>query len=198
MIYLIRHGETEWNRERRVMGRGPIPLNERGRRAVTELARRLSGEGIGTVYTSTVARAMETARILAGSWNAEIREMPGLDESSYESWVGRGLEELGSEEQFRLYMEDPESSDFSSGEGMTDIQARALGAVKAIAEGAGNGRAAAVSHSDVIKPILAHYLGMDLGAMHRLSIANASVTLLELGGAGPRVRYMNVVPWRWR
>ena len=56
---------------------------------------------------------------------------------------------------------------------MADIQKRALDAVARIAKETGTGRAAAVSHSDVIKPVLAHYLGMDLDSIHRLSVANA-------------------------
>ncbi|HEM45526.1 MAG TPA: hypothetical protein ENO23_00610, partial [Alphaproteobacteria bacterium] len=57
--------------------------------------------------------------------------------------------------------------------------------------------AALVSHSDVMKPVIAHYLGMDLDAMHRLSIANASFSIIDFGfHGGPRLRCLNVIPWK--
>ncbi|MFA4947701.1 MAG: histidine phosphatase family protein, partial [Candidatus Krumholzibacteriia bacterium] len=69
-LYLIRHGQTDWNRDHRIMGAGPVPLNESGRVAVAELARALKAKQISVVYTSTVARALESARIIAGEWGA--------------------------------------------------------------------------------------------------------------------------------
>jgi probable phosphoglycerate mutase len=82
---------------------------------------------------------------------------------------------------------------------MTEIQERALAVIDRIsAEGRGV-KTALVSHADVIKPVIAHYLGMDLDTMHRLAVANASVTVLDLGYPGaPRIRYMNMMPWKWK
>jgi len=197
-LYPIRHGQTDWNRDHRIMGAGPIPLNESGRAGVAELARALKPQGISVVYTSTVARALESARILAAEWGAELREEPRLNESPFEGWIGKTYHELHDDENFRLYFDAPTRARFSNGEGMADIQRRALDAVARIAKETGTGRAAAVSHSDVIKPILAHYLGMDLDSMHRLSVANASASLVDFGESPPRIRYINFAPWQWR
>jgi broad specificity phosphatase PhoE len=197
-LYLIRHGQTDWNRDRRIMGTGPIPLNEDGRAGVAELARALKAKQISVVYTSTVERALESARILAAEWGAELREEPRLNESPFEAWIGKTYHELAGDENFKLYFEAPTRSRFSTGEGMIDIQKRALDAVARIARETWMGRAAAVSHSDVIKPVLAHYLGMDLDSIHRLSIANASASLVDYREASPRIRYINFAPWQWR
>ncbi len=203
-LYLIRHGQTDWNRDSRVMGVGPVPLNDQGRRSVGELARFLARDGIPVIFSSTVARARESTEILAGAWGAEVREEPGFNESPYERWVGKTYGELAGDPEFDLYTRAPSRSSFSDTEGMADIQQRALAAVKRIVGGAaspngGYKRAAAVSHSDVIKPVIAHYLGMDLDDIHRLSIANASASVIDFGAAGhPRVRYLNVMPWKWR
>ncbi|MCK4236408.1 MAG: histidine phosphatase family protein [Candidatus Krumholzibacteria bacterium] len=198
LLYLIRHGETDWNRGRRVMGLGPVPLNERGRARVEKLASNLCSEAVPVIYTSTVARAVETSRILSEVWGSVVHEEPRLNESSYERWVGRSYDELKSDPEFELYTKAPTRSNFSKDEGMADIQRRALDAVDRVAAEAGSGKAAVVSHSDVIKPVIAHYLGMDLDAMHRLSIANASVTLIDTGGLRPRLHYLNLSPWRWQ
>jgi broad specificity phosphatase PhoE len=198
LLYMIRHGRTDWNRDRRVMGREAVPLNDDGRDMVRDLARFLAGQGIATIYSGTLVRTMETARILAEAWSVNILPEPLLDESAYENWVGMKFSELAGDEDFRLYNTFPSKSRFSLGEGMEDIQKRALEAVRRIEERNGCGKAAIVSHSDVIKPIIAFFLGMELDRMHSVGIANASVTLLDTAGpAGPRIRYMNLMPWKW-
>ncbi|MBU8921982.1 MAG: histidine phosphatase family protein [Bacteroidales bacterium] len=200
LLYMIRHGRTDWNRDRRIMGREPLPLNEEGRGMVESLASFLKPDGIGTIYSGTLARTVETSDLLAREWGAQVLPESMLDESAYENWVGRRYSELKDDPDFILYNETPSKSKFSADEGMLDIQSRAVKAVDRILgenEGAG-GRVALVSHSDVIKPVIAHYLGMDIDAMHRLGIANASVTLLDTKGpAGSRIRYMNLMPWKW-
>jgi broad specificity phosphatase PhoE len=199
LLYLIRHGRTDWNDDRRVMGLSPVPLNRRGKQMVEALAEHLSGEGIGAVYTSTVERALETARILSDAWGAPLHEEPRLNESPYEKWIGMSYSQLSGDRDFKLYQSAPTMSDFSSGEGMKEIQQRALGAVGRIEEEALFTKAALVSHSDVIKPVMTHYLGMDLDSMHRLAVANASVSLLDLRDSGEsRIRYMNLMPWKWK
>ncbi len=198
LLYLIRHGRTDWNDAHRVMGHTPVPLNDAGRRGVEALARALKAESIRLVYTSPVARAAESAAILAREWDAEIREEQGLAESRFEGWVGKTYDELAGDAEFERYMTRPTRSRFSLHEGMADIQRRALAAVERMhAESGGDGRVAAVSHSDVIKPILVHLLGMNLDDMHRLGIANASATLVEFAADPPRVRYANLAPWKW-
>ncbi|MCK4350218.1 MAG: histidine phosphatase family protein, partial [Candidatus Krumholzibacteria bacterium] len=62
----------------------------------------------------------------------------------------------------------------------------------------GGGKAAIVSHSDVIKPVVTHFLGMDLDDMHWISIANASATLLAPNAGSNRLRYLNFAPWKWK
>lgn len=197
-LYLIRHGRTDWNDDRRIMGVGPMPLNEEGRRTVRQLAETLARDEIPLIYTSTVARAMETAELLAAEWGARVIEEPRLNESPYERWVGKRYSELSDDPDFQLYSSRPSESNFSSGEGMLDVQERALGAIERIAREANGARAAAVSHSDVIKPVVAHLLGMGIDSMHRISIANASATLVVPDAEKNRVRYLNFAPWkRW-
>ncbi|MCU0638819.1 MAG: histidine phosphatase family protein [Candidatus Krumholzibacteria bacterium] len=198
LLYMIRHGRTDWNRDRMIMGREPVPLNDDGRAMVRDLAGFLAGQKIGTIYSGTLVRTMETSRILAEAWGAAIVPEPLLDESAYEKWVGMRYSDLAGDEDFRLYNTFPTRSRFSLGEGMKEIQERALEAAARIERRSAPGRAAMVSHSDVIKPVIAHVLGMDLDRMHSLGVANASVTLLDTNGpAGPRIRYMNLMPWKW-
>lgn len=199
LIYMIRHGRTDWNDQRRIMGREQVPLNEKGREMVEAVAGQLATEDISAIYSGTLARTKETARILASSWGAKIIEEPRLDESAYERWVGKKYNELKGDHDFDLYSKAPTESRFSEGEGMADIQKRVLAVIDRIAEEKQGIKTALVSHADVIKPVITHYLGMDLDTMHRLAVANASVTVLDLGYPGaPRIRYMNMMPWKWK
>ena len=199
LIYMIRHGRTDWNDQRRLMGREQVTLNKHGREMVVAVAKQLAGEDIAAIYSGTLARTQETARILASSWKAKIIDEPRLDESAYERWVGKKYTELKGDRDFDLYGTKPTESDFSCDEGMKDIQRRALDVIARIAEEKRGVKTALVSHADVIKPVITHYLGMDLDTMHRLAVANASVTVLDLGYPGaPRIRYMNMMPWKWQ
>jgi broad specificity phosphatase PhoE len=199
LIYLIRHGRTDWNDRRTVMGHEPVGLNGRGREMVEVLAGHLAPERIGAVYTGTLARARETADILADAWGAPVIDEPRLDESAFEHWVGSTYEELAGDPDFVLYQTKPTGSRFSEGEGIAGVQRRALAAVDRAVSEARADKVALVSHSDVIKPVITFYLGMELDAIHRVAVANASVTLLDLDQpARPRIRYLNLMPWKWR
>ena len=199
LVYLIRHGRTDWNDRRTVMGREPVGLNGRGREMVEVLAGHLAPERIGAIYSGTLPRAMETARILADAWGAPVIEESRLDESPFEDWVGSTYEELSGDPDFVLYQTRPTASRFSSGEGIADIQRRALAAVERAVEEERARKVALVSHSDVIKPVITWCLGMELDAIHRVAVANASVTLLDLDQPErPRIRYLNLMPWKWR
>ena len=63
-IYLVRHGETEWNRTRRFQGRSNLPLNQEGKKQVRALALALKNEPLTAIYTSPLIRAFETARLI--------------------------------------------------------------------------------------------------------------------------------------
>jgi broad specificity phosphatase PhoE len=196
-LYFIRHGQTDWNKIHRVMGETPVPLNEHGRAGIEAVGRALELEALRIIYTSTVARAFESASLLAKAWRAELREEKRLNESPFEGWVGQTYEDLRDDEQFRLYLSEPTRSRFSAREGIVDVQRRAMAAVQRILEEGAAPRVAVVSHSDVIKPVLVHCLGMGLDAMHRLSVANASVTLVDFSDGSPKLRYTNFTPLKW-
>ena len=79
-IYIFRHGQTDYNVARRVMGRLDIPLNETGRRQASELADKMSGNKIQAVYSSPLARAMQTAKAVSDKTGAPIISNDGLME----------------------------------------------------------------------------------------------------------------------
>ena len=86
--YLVRHGETEWNRTRRIQGQSDIPLNERGRAQAGRLGGRLAGTAFSAVYASDLARTMETAWLVCGESGVPITGVPALREFAYGEWEG--------------------------------------------------------------------------------------------------------------
>lgn len=81
-LILVRHGETEWNREDRVQGQSDVPLSAAGRRQAQTLAAALTGRGVvpAAVYASTLSRALETARIIAAPFDLDVSAEPRLRE----------------------------------------------------------------------------------------------------------------------
>ncbi|MGM0484490.1 MAG: histidine phosphatase family protein, partial [Candidatus Krumholzibacteriota bacterium] len=103
ILYLIRHGQTDWNREKKVMGREPVPLNRNGREGIALAARFLADQGIDRIFCGTLARTMESAEILASEWKVPVVSEPGLDESAFQRWVGKSYRELEPDPDFRMY-----------------------------------------------------------------------------------------------
>ena len=92
--YLVRHGETSWNRSGRIQGHTDVPLNENGRRQMTMLAKRLGGCNFSAVYASDLSRATESAETIVEGHQASIRTDSDLREFSYGEWEGLILKEI--------------------------------------------------------------------------------------------------------
>jgi glucosyl-3-phosphoglycerate phosphatase len=91
-LLLARHGETDWNRDGRWQGQSDTPLNELGREQARELAESL--DGIDAVYSSDLARARETAEIVAARLGVEVKVDERLRERSFGAWEGLTMEEI--------------------------------------------------------------------------------------------------------
>lgn len=92
--YLVRHGETEWNRTGRMQGHMGVPLSTEGRRQTSQVAGRLRSVEFSAVYCSDLPRAAETARIIAAGRDLVITPDSDLREFSYGDWEGLTLEEV--------------------------------------------------------------------------------------------------------
>lgn len=97
-IYLTRHGQTEWNIEKRLQGRGNSPLTEAGIARAEELRERIKEMAIDVMYASPIERAYHTAQIIKGDKNVEIIPHEGLVEMSFGDYEGRRTEEVMLEE----------------------------------------------------------------------------------------------------
>ena len=194
-LLLIRHGQTDWNLQQKVMGRQPIPLNATGRRQAGELAAFLAGARIDAVYTSPVRRAQETAEIIArGREGLAVEDEEGLAEIDYGEWVNLTFAELTEKhrETWRRYREDPNDLVLPGGESMPQVVARVARVVADVRRRFADGRVALVSHADVIKLLLLDILGLDVKNILRLSIDNCAMLLVRFHPElGPRLVVFN-------
>jgi probable phosphoglycerate mutase len=135
-ILLARHGETDWNAERRWQGHVDRPLNELGREQAESLADALEGESIAAIYSSDLLRAHETARIVGARLGIEVVVDPALREMDVGSWSGLTNDEIQDRfpEQFERW--SPGEHPPHDGETRDELRARVLAAVERIATAA--------------------------------------------------------------
>jgi probable phosphoglycerate mutase len=190
---LIRHGETD-ELGKALSGRRPgVRLNAPGRRQAEQLAARLAGEGLAAVYSGPLERVQETARPLAERLGLEVQTAPELDEIDLGEWSGQSFEALAGRDDWRLFNAVRSCTRAPCGELMLEVQARAVAFLQRLCGERPGAAVAVVSHSDVIKAVLAYYLGVPLDLAQRLEISPASVSVLALAEEGPRVLCVNSV-----
>jgi uncharacterized phosphatase len=171
-IALVRHGETDWNRERRIQGRSDIPLNETGRGQALDTAEALShGAPWDLVFTSPLARASETAAIIAAHLGLTP---PSIVDAVIERHYGaaEGLSAPELEARF------PGLSPVPGRERRSDAAARAIPALIDLAQAHPGGRLLVVSHGGLIRSVLKRIEPGD-GDHHAGVIPNGSVHSLD-------------------
>lgn len=186
-LLLIRHGQTAWNADRKVMGRRPIPLNERGQQQAEGVAAYLKDAPIERLFTSPVARARQTAEIIAKPHpGLAVEEHEAFTEIDYGEWTNHGFDDLPVHygDGWREYRANPAASVFPGGESMQEAAARICGGVDGIVAANSHSRVAIVSHADVLKVALTHALGMGIDRLSRFAIDNCAVLIVRLGGEG--------------
>ena len=181
-LYLVRHGETDLNRDRRFRGMSDARLNEHGRLESHGAARMLSGLGISAVYASPVRRARETAEIIAGGIHAGVVINEGLIDIDYGEWQGLTVEEVQGrfgEGTLDAWLSDPGGFTFPGGESMANVGSRLEPALLGIVRENPGGTVAAVSHLAVLKVCFIVMMGVEFGWFWKLALDNGSVGLFS-------------------
>ncbi|MBX5476940.1 MAG: alpha-ribazole phosphatase [Clostridia bacterium] len=195
LLYLVRHGETQSNREGRYQGSLDIPLNEEGREQARRLARRLAGVAFDAAYASDLKRAVETARILLDGRDIELRLDARLREMSYGRWEGLTVEEIQQRypEEWEAYRRDGVQTRVTGGESLEDVRRRVAAFADEVLQQAYR-RVLVVSHGAALKTLLFTLAGLDLRLRGRFVLDNTSLTIVRAGGqAKPRVLRVNDV-----
>lgn len=194
IILLVRHGQTDWNVSGRIMGARPVPLNQTGVTQVARLALQLAIVKNPALYSSPIRRARQTADILAATLHVPVREEPDLREIGTGEWEGRYWHELEDDPIRVNFYRLVEEARPPGGETLGEVQRRAVAAVERLIQATGGNPIVAVTHADVIRTIVAHYLNTDLQTVRHMQIGHASVTALALNGSSARLLCLNSLP----
>lgn len=194
-LVLVRHAVTP-ETGKRLSGRLPgVALSAEGRAQAEAVARCLADLPVAAVYTSPLQRCRETARVVAAPHGLKPVQYRSLIEVDYGSWSGRTLASLRRTKAWKHLLVAPSRVVFPGGERLGDVRGRAVAACEEIAAAHGTGTVVLVSHGDVIRSVLAHYLGMPIDLFHRVLISPGSVSRIDLPpGGAPRVTAVNHVP----
>ncbi len=185
----VRHGETDWNREKRIQGSKGAPMNAAGHEQAKGLARVLWEVPIVAVYSSAMPRAVETASYVAGPHRVNVSVDPRLNEIHHGDWEGMAEAELPDLARYRKWREDPTSVTLPGQEPIAAVHERALQAMCDIAakHPLSEGLVAVVSHQIVLALLKCHVLDRPWSQIRRLALGVASYEVLTTGeGFAPR------------
>lgn len=192
-LLLIRHAVNDFVKTGKLAGWTPeVHLNDEGKAQAAALGLRLAKTKIHAIYTSPLERTVETAQaVVAHHPELTLQLLEDIGEVRYGAWQGGELSKLSQRKRWRFVQGIPSRVEFPGGETMRGAQFRAVNAIEAIVEHHPRQTVAVVSHSDVIKMIVAHYLGMHLDLFQRIEISPASLTVLAIHGGRPAIVQIN-------
>jgi probable phosphomutase (TIGR03848 family) len=177
---------------RSIAGRAPgVSLNQRGLQQAETLAERLAELPISAVYSSPLERAVQTARPIAERKGLRVEQREGLNEIDFGDWTGKQLRDLQPLAEWQNFNTYRSGTRIPRGETMQEVLARTLNELEDIGRLHSGSMVAVVSHGDVLRSIVCHFLGISLDLMLRLEIEPASVSIVELQPSGPRVLLVN-------
>ncbi|HEX7077894.1 MAG TPA: histidine phosphatase family protein [Candidatus Eisenbacteria bacterium] len=188
-VVFVRHGETDWNRERRVQGSQGAPLNDAGREQAKGLARLLWEVPLQAVYASTLPRALETASYVAGPHSLGVTTDARLNEIHHGAWEGIAEAELPDLGLYLRWREDPTSCELPGAEPLQAVHDRAVAAVREILarHDATAGLVAIVSHQVVLSLLKCYVLDRPWSQIRKHALGVASYEVLTVGeGFTPR------------
>lgn len=190
-LLLIRHGLTDWVGHRLPGWTPGIHLSEEGRRQAKALAQRLASLPIEAIYASPLERTVETAEAIAAPHGLSVQLRENLGEVRIGEWTGQTIEDLAKKEEWLAIQFYPSGANIPGGETMHEMQARVVAELDAIRKAHPGATVAVVSHADVIKAAVAHYVGLHLDLFQRLVVYPASLTALRFSKFGPRLVLFN-------
>jgi broad specificity phosphatase PhoE len=193
-ILLARHGETDWNRERRFQGHADPPLNELGRRQARELAESLADSGVVAVYASPLARARETAEIVAEMLGLPVETRASLREVDVGSWQGLTRDEVEARypDDFRRWLDAGEG--WRDGESYDELGRRVVADLLALAARHPGERILVVSHGGPVRAAQAAAAETDHLGARRLSGPVGNCAILVLAVESERLRRVDSDP----
>lgn len=192
-IYLIRHGETEWNKEGRLQGNSDVKLSAEGIHQAQLLTKYLFFHKFDAIYSSDLSRAVDTAEILGAKFNLPVTTTPQLREINFGDWEGESISNLAKEhpKSFGRFFTAPERCHPPNGETFLEAQARVMNVIRNIISEHDNQNVLIVAHGAVNRLILGAALDMPIHKMWAISQFNTALNILRVEDGGFVVELFN-------
>lgn len=196
-LILLRHARSAANGAGTLAGRAPgIGLDETGTTQAKGLVDRLASIPLQALVSSPLQRCTDTVDSMASSRGLTVQAEDRLAEVDYGDWTGRGLSELAEEPLWQVVQQHPSAAEFPGGEGLRDVQARAVAAIRdhdarITADFGQEAIWAACTHGDVIKSVLADAFGLHLDSFQRIVVEPCGISVVRYTPTRPFVLKVN-------
>jgi alpha-ribazole phosphatase len=200
-LYLIRHGATVGNEEKRYKGSIDVPMSDDGvgqiKRSAEFIQTTLRGSSLSAVYASPLSRALKSAEILAGPFGLTPVIIPDLRERHFGIWEGMTFNEIREKypDEFAAWAKNPLKHNPRGGESTLEVRDRAIGALELILmHHGGDDKIAIAAHGGVNRIILCHVMNVPLDQIFRIEQDNAAVNIINFYNNYPVVKLLNGGP----
>jgi broad specificity phosphatase PhoE len=180
-IYLVRHGQTAWNKEEIFRGRTDIPLDATGLRQAELAGEYFKEMEIHGIYSSRLSRAWETAQKIAQFHKLKVEPLIGILDMSFGNWEGHAHQEIQKidEETYRRWREEPHLVRFPGGESLDDVRVRAMAALEEVIQRHPGRTLILVSHRVVNKVLICGILGLDNSHFWQITQDTTAINLIK-------------------
>lgn len=180
-IYLVRHGQTAWNKEEIFRGRTDIPLDETGLKQAELAGQYFKDIKIHGVYSSPLARAWQTAEWIARHHHLSVQPLEGLIDMSFGNWEGRAHQEIKEmdPDTYRQWREEPHLARLPGGETLDEVRKRAMASLEEIIAKHPEETLVLVSHRVVNKVLLCGILGIENSHFWQIMQDTTAINLIQ-------------------
>jgi probable phosphoglycerate mutase len=180
-IYLIRHGQTAWNKEEIFRGRTEVPLNGIGMREAELAGGYLKDKEIHVIYSSPLSRAWQTAQKIARSHSLEVQPLDGIIDMSFGRWEGHSLQEIQKNdgELYRQWREEPHLVRIPGGESLDEVRIRTMAALDEVIQKHPGKTLVLVTHRVVNKVMICGILGLDNSHFWQIAQDTTAINLIQ-------------------
>jgi broad specificity phosphatase PhoE len=186
-VFLVRHGETEWNAARIFQGHMDSTLTGTGLEQASRLADRLQGEGLVAVYSSDQGRAVQTAGATASRLGLPVIQRRELREIDCGDWTGKQYDEVRGlwPSEHAGWRDAPHNHCMPNGETVSQVQERALSFLRDVRAQHPRGAILAVTSNTVVRTVVCHLMGLPLERLWEgPRQTNCAVNLIEVRDNG--------------
>ena len=180
-IYLVRHGQTAWNKEEIFRGRTDVPLDETGLKQAELAGQYFKGIEIHAIYSSPLSRAWQTAQKIAQIQTVKVEPLEGILDMSFGDWEGHAHQEIRKmdNETYRQWVESPHLVKLPGGESLDDVRGRAMAALEEVLRKHSEKTIVLVSHRVVCKVMICAILGLDNSHFWQIAQDTTAINLIQ-------------------